>query len=109
MRPRRQRIHKNQIRDVSVLLGLVFQKTNYLKKADSMEDNFVSFDSKTDSPTRIGQPHSLGGWPAVQENKVGLEITVQSMSTILETPHRVSEPLFSHFLIFFFNSFSNQP
>jgi len=54
---------------LAVLLGLVFQKTNYLKKADSMEDNFVSFDTTTDIPSRFGQNHSLGSWPLDQEIK----------------------------------------
>merc|ERR1719369_390444 len=52
-----------------VLLGLVFQKTDYTKKADNMEDNFVSFDSKVDSSARNDQVPSLCSWPEVHNSK----------------------------------------
>ena len=69
-----KKTHQKLQQYISVLIGLVFQKTDYLKKADSMEDNFVNLYSQSDSTTRMGQANSLGGWPAVQDIKVSSRI-----------------------------------
>lgn len=64
---------------LAVLIGLVFQKTDYLKKADSMEDSFVNLYSQSDSNARVGQANSLGGWPAVQDMKSGSHEDLHSL------------------------------
>lgn len=64
---------------LAVLIGLVFQKTDYLKKADSMEDNFVNLYSQSDTMARVGQANSLGGWPAVQDIKSGSHEDLHSL------------------------------
>jgi len=64
---------------VAVLVGLVIQKKKYLKKADSMEDNFVDLFSPSEGPTRFGQASSIGGWPVVHDFKSSSQEDLNSL------------------------------
>lgn len=64
---------------LAVLIALVFQKTDYLKKADSMENNFVNPYSQSESPAWMAQTSSVGRWPAVQDSKSGSQEDLHSL------------------------------
>jgi len=54
---------------LAVLVGLIVQKTDYLKNAESMENSFVSPFNQADNPAWINQGNSLGGWHMGQDIK----------------------------------------
>ena len=57
---------------VAVLIGMVVQKTEYLKKTKNLETSFVSPYTQGDTPAWIMQGSGLGDrWTMSQDNKVG--------------------------------------